>query len=412
MRVLSVIRHHFWEDHQVVQLYFLTFLLMGVNAAAFMVFVPLFLPTIGYTDLDGVAFALGVPTAVALLSQNIWGYLCLKSDKFKLYVLMSIISFIFLFGILSYVKSVWVIFIYLFFYGFVYTAIFPSAQTAISLLSHERKAEVLGKLVAYESVGWGVCSLLNGELITWFGGTVQTYRYLFLFYLVINIAAFFYFYTKFPSKIEDLNLDEMERVSFKGYYRVLSDRRIIALFTGFLLVAAGSTFFFNYFSRYMNEILNGTERQIGISLALATAFGALAFPVLGRFVDKRGAIFTLFIGVLLYILDFGILIGVKNPWVFAIIYSAPLYPFMSVSTNSYIAKETCEQDRGIGFGLVNTVFQIAGVLAPLLGYYLFKTYTLEKLPLFSTMIVCTALLPFMVLACQRKRNEKELQSQS
>jgi hypothetical protein len=63
---------------------------------------------------------------------------------------------------------------------------------------------------------------------------------------------------------------------------------------------------------------------------------------------------------------------------------------MTVASNLFLANHTTEQDRGVGFGLLDTAFQTSGILAPMLGIVIFSMASLEQLSLIAIAILVPA----------------------
>jgi predicted MFS family arabinose efflux permease len=388
------LKNTFWEEEPVLRLYLLFFALSGILTSTFFVYAPVYLPKLGYEELKIVGILIGIPNLMSLLSQNLWGYLCLKKDRFRLFLFLTLLSFFVLFSAL-YSGIVELILPALFFYGFFVCALFPTAQTLVTLLCPERKGEAIGKLFAMESVGWGISSWLGGEMLNYFGDSA--YSMLFFGSAVLAVLGMFLLLTFFPSRVKGLDWTHMGLPDRHGYVRVLGNKKLLSLLFFVLLVATGSGFLFFYFGRYLVDILSGTERQMGICMALATLGGAVAFPLAGRLCDRKGAVWTLLLCWFLYIVDFGLITLITDSWWFVIVYAAPLYPFLAVAANSLIANDTMEKDRGIGFGLLDTCFQLGNVIAPLLGAVCFGYLSLEYLPYIGLLVIAPVimLLPFI-----------------
>jgi predicted MFS family arabinose efflux permease len=377
-----------------------------VNASVFMVYGPVFLPRAGHSDLSAVSYLLGIPSFVSLLSQNYWGYICLKRPNFRLMTVLPFASFTILYGLLSteiVSANLSFLYAYLFCHGFLFCAIFPSTQTLVSLKEPDRKAELISKLFAFESLGWGLCSLVVGFLLENFGETAASFQRIFLVMCVLNVVVFCFFLCFFPAKPSVSLLGVSEQVSLSGYKRVLSHPAMRNLLFLVLWLSTGSTLFFFYFGRYAEEILGGTKFQMGVCMTLATFFGAVCFPFLGRLSDRKGSFSILLFCFVGYIVVFGILIFITSPWWFVFFYALPLYPFLSVGANAMMASDTEIQDRGIGFGVLATFFHLGSVTAPAIGFVVFRFVPLSQLPLFSTLVIIPALF-FLIQIHRHKKN--------
>lgn len=403
---MKKLKNYFLDEDPVITEVFWFCFMVGFNTSLFLVYLPLYLPYMGLNDLKSVGVYIATPAIVAVLSQNFWGWLCLRKDRFKLMMMLSIIPFLGMYGILAFLNDPDVLFYFLFLHGWFASAFLPASQSLITLLKPESKGEVLGKLHSLESIGWSFGCLLVASILFFCGSSKEIYGNVFIVFLMIDVLYLIYFSIRFPKRIAGLNWDNIQSKSMGGYIRILKRKKLIFLFVFILIISTASNFFFNYFGRYLKESLNGPEMLVGVSMTLAAVLGAIFFPIVGRWVDKHGtgqALIGSFIG---YVTLFVTLYFIKDPYVFVLVYSAPLYPILAVSINTYIAQVTSPKDRAIGFGLVDTIVYLAGVLAPLIGTQVFKYYELSNLPMLALGVVLptVVLLPFLVFGKKFKED--------
>ncbi|PCJ18762.1 MAG: hypothetical protein COB02_10030 [Candidatus Cloacimonadota bacterium] len=397
---MKKLKDYFLDEDPVLTNIFWFCFMVGFNTSLFLVYLPLYLPFMGVKDLESVGYYIAIPAMVSVLSQNFWGWLCLRKDRFKLMMFLSIMPFLGMYSILAFLNDPKVLLYYLVFHGWFVSAFLPASQCLVTLLKPESKGEVLGKLHSLEAIGWSCGCLLLAIILYFFGASQETYKNVFITFILIDILYLIYFLKNFPSKIKGLNWDTLQSKSMDGYIRILKRKKLLFLFSYILIISTASNFFFNYFGRYLRDVLHGQEMLIGISMTLAAILGAVSFPILGRWVDKNGTGKALFLAFFAYVFMFFSISLISNPYIFIIVYSAPLYPILAVAINTYIAEDTSQKDRAIGFGLVDTIVYLAGVLAPSLGIYLFKYYPLKSLPYLSLYIVLPAifLLPFLIFS--------------
>ncbi|MCJ8346892.1 MFS transporter, partial [bacterium] len=241
--------------------------------------------------------------------------------------------------------------------------------------------------------------LLVSLILYFVFSTKEVYSNVFIIFIGIDLLYLFYFIMKFPNKIGGLNWETLQSKSLDAYIRILKRKKLIFLFVYVLILSTASNFFFNYFGRYLKEVLQGQEMLVGISMTIAAIFGAIFFPIVGKWVDRYGTSKAMLASFFGYIILFVSITLIENPYIFIIVYSAPLYPILAVSINTYIAQDTEPKDRAIGFGLVDTIVYLAGVLAPLVGTQVFHYYPLKDLPIIALWIVLPTvlLLPFLLL---------------
>jgi predicted MFS family arabinose efflux permease len=388
---------YFTEDDPVVLLYFLAWFLMGFYISTFLVYGPLYLPVMGYKEVEGVSFLVGIPALGAMIGQNIWGTICLQKDRFRFLLLLSMFTFIPLWLILSVSISWKVLFGWLTIHGILLGALFPSSQTLVTLLKSGNKAEVLSKLYAWESLGWGVNSFLVGGALHYMGGGEEAYRYIFRALGICSILGFAFFWFKFPFTIRNLKWDDIKSKGIEGYKRILGRKDFVLLMIFILIVSCGSSFFFYFFSRFFKEVIHGSEWLIGVSLSLATVFGTIAYPIAGKVVERKGERSVLWLAWIGYMGIAAILSVVTDALTFAILYTVPLYPLLTISSNALVAHRTQEKDRGIAFGIIDTVFHLSSVVAPLIGALVFTRFSLDYLPQITLLITAPGIFFLLLL---------------
>jgi len=397
---------HLWDENPVLQLYFLCFFLMGWNFAFYFLYGPLYLPKLGLESVSAISLLVGIPGLGAILGQNFWGALCLRKDRFRLFVLLFSFSYLPILAAFSlaldYRYFLWV----LFFQGFFQSGIFPSAQTLTTLLNPDDKGESLGKLYAYESVGWGFCSFLCAS---YFGMQatigVGEYQKLSLVILSFNLICIAILFWKFPRQISGLSWEHIQSNDLSGYARVLKRKRLLALFAVILLAEIGSTMFFFYFSRYYIEVLGASEMLLGYVMLFCTLLGTITYPLAGRLLDSKGSEWLLAVSLGIYLSMFGLLGVLSDKFLVGLIYLIPIYPLIAISANGAIANYTSEKDRAIGFGLMDSLFFTASTLSPFLGGFLLRHYPLTSLPWLTLAVVSFALAPLAFLIWHSRRRK-------
>jgi len=396
----------FWEDSSVLRLYFLAYFLLGMNLAIFFVYCPLFLPLMGFDSISGVSLLVGIPACSTLIGQNFWGALCLKGDRFKLLLLLGSISFAPLYLFLALSTNTQILFLYLAVHGFLLGAFYPSTQTLGTLVQSEKKGEIIGKFLTYESAGWGLACLCMGLLTGIYAPSIEVYSRVFLALSLINGLIVFYLFLSFPSKIQGLDWTRIQSRGKTAYKRLLQSPPVLCLFVYILLVETGGTMFFFFFSRYFTGILGGSEEVLGYAMTVCTILGILSLPIVGRVSDKRGYFSVLVFSAISYFFVFSLVNLTSNPILVIMIYAMPIYPLISVSANAGIASITSESERAIGFGLLESVFHGATLLSPLFGGIFLSKIGLENLPLATLVFVSLGICFLPVMKFFQDRNQE------
>ncbi|MBW7874829.1 MAG: MFS transporter [Candidatus Cloacimonetes bacterium] len=377
------------KNSRIAGLISLAWFWLGLNYCVFMIFVPLSFPQ-DDNALKSVSWFIGIPAVFAILGQNYFGYICLKKDRFRFLMVLSFVSFVILWVIKAMgVSNTW-LYPYLAIHGFLVMAMIPSSKALITILFPEEKAQMIGRLYSFESIGIAISSVGIGLLLEKNAADPLAYQKLYGVMAIANIVFIPVYWLMFPKRMSHLKWDILSARAPGAILRIFNTPGIRHLYCYLVLVSCGSSFYFFYFGRYLKNILSGTETQVGLSMTLATLFGALSYPLYGKFMQVYGSYRGLLLCVISYVLCFLSLHFVTDPNLYLIIYALPLYPLMTVASNLFLANHTTEQDRGVGFGLLDTAFQTSGILAPLLGVLIFSFASLNQLALISIVILAPA----------------------
>ncbi len=362
---------------------------LGLNYCIFMIFVPLSFPQ-DQDTLKSISWFIGIPAVFAILGQNFFGYICLKKDRFRQLLVLSFFSFTGLWLLMAFSIPNQILYPYLALHGFLVMAMIPSSKALITILYPQKKAEMIGKLYSFESIGIAVSSVGIGLILEKYASDPFIYQKLYATMALANSIFIPCYWLSFPKQLPELQWDILSAKAPGAFMRVMNTPGIRNLYIYLVLVSCGSSFYFFYFGRYLKNILGGTETQVGLSMTLATLFGALSYPIYGKMMQTYGSYIGLCLCIISYVLCFLSLHLVQNPVVYLWIYALPLYPMMTVASNLFLANHTTEQDRGVGFGLLDTAFQTSGILAPMLGIVIFSMASLEQLSLIAIAILVPA----------------------
>lgn len=369
---------------------------LGLNYCIFMIFLPLAVSQ-DAKDLISIAKLFGIPALSAILGQSFFGWLCLRKDRFRSLIILTFISFLcFWLLLVAQVDQTW-LFTFLIIHGFLSSAMIPSSKTLITLLHPERKAEEIGGLFASESAAMAITSAGIGWWLHNQGATLHAYQHLYWICVLGNLMFCVAIFLLLPKTVPSLRWDVLSRQNPGSFGRVFRTPGIKPLYIYLILVSGGSCFYFFYFGRYLKDILGGTELHVGLSMTLATLFGAIAYPLYGRAMKIAGPVKGLWLCFVSYILCFTSLHFISGTTAYVLVYALPLYPLMTVASNLYLATHTADLDRGVGFGFLDTAYQVSGVLAPLIGLFIFDFIGLQHLSLIACAVLSPALLCLIAL---------------
>jgi predicted MFS family arabinose efflux permease len=396
------------QQKPLLRCFFIASFFIGVNLPVFLVFTPVFLPVLGHPELQLVSVIMGIPTIVEIFSQNYWGWLCMQKDRFKFLTIVSFLGFFLLYATLASFPSIWLLILVIICHGILGPAVLICARTAITLLHPGKKGRILGRLFALQSLGWGSSSLLCGAVLQYFSPSAQTYRFLFGAFSVLNLCLIFYLLRSMPSSLSVSTDSFGKKPKFSDYKNTLLIPAVFITLLVTIITSCGSGLFFVYFGRYLESVISGTHFQMGLSMALATFFGAMCYPILGKLVDSNGGGQAIVIGAALYTLTFFSMAFIENPWLFVFAYAIPVYPMISLGANSLMSDSTDESQRSIGFGMIDTSFRVGRTFSPALGALIFAKLPLNHLPIISTAVVAIGLMVSIPLL--KKNNQVTTES--
>ncbi|MDD2715847.1 MAG: MFS transporter [Candidatus Wallbacteria bacterium] len=356
------------------------FWLVGFVGATFMTFGPLFLDRCGCKgETIGLFFTLS--SLAGFVSMNVWGPVFDRFPRARAFVVFGLAADI---GILvGLIRSRDPYFmICSFSLIMLLEAFFPAAQAAITFLFPDQKGRKLGQLFCFESAGFGTACLAG--VIIFAAADILEIFLIFRFALFISVILLVL--SIFVPLVNWVRIETLEKRSLLGQIALLKKNRQIAWF-GMLLfwVAIGNSMFFAYFSVYFKRVCGGTESMLGISLLLATIFGALVYPFYGWLGDRLGPKFLLNLSATGYFLGFAPMIFIRDPLLVIIIYSLPFYPALRIAGNLFVSNHTEESERGTGIGLIESLHALGMVIAPLLSGILVHFFGYASLPLGTTL---------------------------
>jgi MFS family permease len=158
------------------------------------------------------------------------------------------------------------------------------------------------------------------------------------------------------------------------------------MFTMVLANIAGNMFGM-FLPIYLTE-LGATVGQVGLVFTLSSSV-ILVLQIVGGWIsDSIGRLRAIAIGSIGGITGYTfMLLAPSWPWmVVAISVSGIAFALVSPSFGAFIAENSAEENRGRVYGIVDTVYQITGLVGPPLGGFLAGAYG------FKTMLLCATLL--------------------
>ncbi len=309
----------------------------------------------------------------ALVGSLLGGWLSSKIGAFKVQffsLILSGIGFIFL----GFTGSRFGIAAFLFFIAVVAEAFRPANATAMADVC---PPEIRARGFALNRLAVNVGVTIGPAI----GGILATINYLYLFWIdgiscIFAAVLLWHFFHGFKS---DYKKEELKKE--KSEISVWRDYIFLALMG--LLFIMGIAFFqlFNTWPLYLKNSYNLLEDKIGWLLAInALLVSIFEMPLVHKLETKNVIKISGFGGFLL-LLGFGI-IPFGETFIYAaftvVIWSVGemlVFPFLS----GFIANRATDKNRGNYMGLFSFTFSLALVVGPVLGTWIYATFTPEKL---------------------------------
>lgn len=158
-----------------------------------------------------------------------------------------------------------------------------------------------------------------------------------------------------------------------------------------ILANISSSMSFGFLSLYLTD-LGASVANVGLVFTVASLV-PLALQIVGGWMsDTIGRLKTIALGSIAGIFgSIGFVLAPSWEWIMlslGITYVA--VSMVSPSFNSFIADQTPEENRGKVFGITNSLFQIIGIIGPLLGGYLAQNYSYKRMYLIALILYFTA----------------------
>ncbi|EKP95250.1 arabinose efflux permease family protein [Thermaerobacter subterraneus DSM 13965] len=158
---------------------------------------------------------------------------------------------------------------------------------------------------------------------------------------------------------------------------------VVAIAVAVLFTAAGNEAFFAVFGPYLTEYLHGSSGQVGWALGIASTLGILIMAPVGRLADRWGPqrVFTL--GILGYVVMYGLIAAFRTPLATVAAFALPLYPLTATGATGIISRTIPPERRGEGVGVYEGSAALAASVGGALGGLVADAAGLGSVPLVS-----------------------------
>ena len=323
---------------------------------------------LGY-NIETAGKAISIYGLGSLVGAYLGGWL---SDKWgpSRVQFVSLISSAFGFIILGYLETYLTIIIFLFLVAICNESFRPAKSTAIGQVSNpENRARSFG--LNRLAINFGITI---GPAV---GGILASINYLYLFWIdgiTCFVAAFilFFFIKKYKLELGKNKEDKVETASSPW-----KDKTFLAIIG--LLLFIGMVFFqlFNTWPIYLKEICTISERNIGTLFAINGFLIVLIEMPLIHFVEKKNILKVITVGTLFIFAGFSMLpLGTSFIFVAITVVIWTLGEILIFpNVSAFISNRTTNLNRGRYMGLFTLTFSLAMVLGPIMGSWIYNSFT-------------------------------------
>jgi predicted MFS family arabinose efflux permease len=346
-------------------------------------FLPLYVrQALGEGSFVTVGLVLAIPALGTAVASNFWGGLSDVTGRLKPMLLVGAAGYVVaLAGIPPLRQSLGVL-VYVGSASLLYGTLAPTLKAYATLARPDRRENAIAHVLLAYSTGWLAGSFGGGGLVE--GGLAPGLRFAMwacggLTVLNALLVARF---------LPDLRRDPAPARRKRGIVAgVVSDLaalyenpRLFRLCVLSFFFVSGNYLMWGFFTVFLVERLGASLHTVRYALAASSVLGISALPFVGPLVRRFGGHRTLAVGVTLYLFMYSGMAVVRDPWLAAVLYAAPLYGLVNVSANALAAEYASVSQRGGGLGILQGAYAIATVAGPLTGGFVADRFGLAAVP--------------------------------
>lgn len=357
-------------------------------------FLPLHLrQTLGVQSFALLSLVLAIPALGTALASNFWGGLSDVTGRMKPILVVGAAGYVLaLFGIPAIRQGLWVV-AWIGGASLLYGTLAPTAKAYATLVLPERREQAITYVLLAYSSGWLAGSFGGGGLVE--GGLAAGLRA--AMWTCAGLTALNALLTvRFLPDMRRPPAPARERRGWAAgvaadLAALYANPRLFRLCLIAFFCVAGNYLMWGFFTLFLVERLHATLHVVRYALAISSVLGVIALPFIPPLVRRFGGARTLAWGITLYLLMYSAMAVTRDPLVAAILYAAPLYGLVHVSTNTLAAEVASVAQRGGGLGVLQGAYSVATVVGPLTGGLIADRHGLAAVP-------WTA-FAFIVVAC-------------
>ena len=306
-------------------------------------FLPLYMrQSLGEGSFVTLSLVLAVPALGTAVASNFWGGLSDVTGRTKPMILVGTAGYVLALAGIPALRHAPAVLAWIGLASLLYGTLAPTAKAYATLVLPDRREQAIAIVLLAYSSGWLVGSLGGGGLVE--GGLAPGLRaamWVCAGLTALNAVLVFRF-------LRDVRREPAAPARGRGgswAQGVLADLaalyanpRLFRLCVVAFFTVAGNYLMWGFFTVFLVERLQASLQVVRWALAISSVLGVVALPFVAPLVRRFGGARMLATGITLYLLMYSAMAVIRDPILAAMLYAAPLYGLVHVSTNTLAAE--------------------------------------------------------------------------
>jgi len=346
-------------------------------------YLPLYLRhSLGEQSFAMLSLVLAIPALGTVLASNFWGSLSDVTGRMRPIIVVGAIGYVAaLLGIPAIRAGLGVV-AWIGVASLLYGTLAPTTKAYATLVLPERCEQAIAYVLLAYSSGWLAGSFGGGGLVE--SGLAPGLRVAMWTCAGLTAANALLSSRFLPDLRRPAALAPERRGWAAGIAADLSalygNPRLFRLCVIAFFCVAGNYLMWGFFTVFLVERLHASLHVVRYALAISSVLGVIALPFIPPLVRRFGGARMLAAGITLYLLMYSAMGLTRDPLVAAVLYAAPLYGLVYVSTNTLAAEVASVSQRGGGLGVLQGAYSVATVVGPLTGGLIADAVGLVAIP--------------------------------
>lgn len=336
-------------------------------------FLPLYMrQSLGEGSFVTLSLVLAVPALGTAVASNFWGGLSDVTGRTKPMILVGTAGYVLALAGIPALRHAPAVLAWIGLASLLYGTLAPTAKAYATLVLPDRREQAIAIVLLAYSSGWLVGSLGGGGLVE--GGLAPGLRaamWVCAGLTALNALLVFRFLRDVrrepagaPARGRSGSWAQGVLADLAALY---ANPRLFRLCVVAFFTVAGNYLMWGFFTVFLVERLQASLQVVRWALAISSVLGVVALPFVAPLVRRFGGARMLATGITLYLLMYSAMAVIRDPILAAVLYAAPLYGLVHVSTNTLAAEYASVAQRGGGLGVLQGAYAVATVVGPVTG---------------------------------------------